>query len=227
MCTRVRVLTWAELCRPLPHGRGSDQMLDLHEQLTAPKTPANGNRCALRSRRSRSRPCRTPSVGAVSRRCCPVERIGSPSRRQSSGAPKSWRALGSKRRTLFMWPPPRRSASMFFCPATTVSADGLLGLGKSFASTCEIRYCGCGRTLMHRTLDEIRRVGLTALRARLGRAGLIRFLQQFETGEGDYAVQRRDWVDRTTLSELEQRAAARGKRMPARKQSPRRLRKRT
>ena len=80
---------------------------------------------------------------------------------------------------------------------------------------------------MHRTLDQIRRVGLTALRARLGRAGMIRFLQQFETGAGDYAVQRREWVDRATLSELEQHAAARGKRIPAQKQPPRRRRKQT
>lgn len=80
---------------------------------------------------------------------------------------------------------------------------------------------------MHRTLDQIRRVGLTALRARLGRAGMIRFLQQFEMGAGDYAVQRREWVDRVTLSELEQHAAARGKRIPAQKQPPRRRRKQT
>ena len=59
---------------------------------------------------------------------------------------------------------------------------------------------------MHRTLDQIRRVGLTALRQRLGRAGMIRFLQQFETGEGDYASQRHDWVDRTSLRELRDRA---------------------
>ena len=31
------MLTWTELCRPLPHGRGSDQMLDLHKQLAAAK----------------------------------------------------------------------------------------------------------------------------------------------------------------------------------------------
>jgi hypothetical protein len=56
---------------------------------------------------------------------------------------------------------------------------------------------------------------------------MIRFLQQFETGEGDYVAQRREWADRMTLSELKQRAAARGKRIPARKQSPRRGRKKT
>lgn len=60
---------------------------------------------------------------------------------------------------------------------------------------------------MSRTLDQLRRAGLTALRQRLGRAGMIRFLQQFETGEGDYASQRHGWVDRTSLRELQDRAA--------------------
>jgi hypothetical protein len=55
---------------------------------------------------------------------------------------------------------------------------------------------------MHRTLDEIRTEGLAALRKRLGRSGMIRFLQQFETGRGDYTAERRLWVDETTLAEL-------------------------
>lgn len=40
---------------------------------------------------------------------------------------------------------------------------------------------------MRPTLDEIHRQGLEALREKLGRAGMIRFLQQFETGRGNYA----------------------------------------
>jgi hypothetical protein len=52
------------------------------------------------------------------------------------------------------------------------------------------------------TLDEIYREGLQALRDRLGRAGMIRFLQQFERGSGDYARERHDWVDRTSLEDL-------------------------
>jgi hypothetical protein len=43
---------------------------------------------------------------------------------------------------------------------------------------------------MGRTQDEIYREGLQALRHRLGRAGMVRFLQQFETGQGDYAQER-------------------------------------
>lgn len=55
---------------------------------------------------------------------------------------------------------------------------------------------------MPSTLEEIRRKGLLALRKELGRAGMIRFLQQFETGTGDYAKERHAWVDSTTLEQL-------------------------
>lgn len=68
---------------------------------------------------------------------------------------------------------------------------------------------------MHRTLDEIRRAGLAALRDRLGRAGMIRFLQQFETGSGDYARERHAWVDRTTLADIKVLATKRTKRRRA------------
>jgi hypothetical protein len=61
---------------------------------------------------------------------------------------------------------------------------------------------------MQRTLDEVREEGLKALRERLGRADLIRFLQQFETGSGDYASERHQWVDRITMEEIERDAAA-------------------
>jgi hypothetical protein len=62
---------------------------------------------------------------------------------------------------------------------------------------------------MPRTLEEIRKAGLEALRQRLGRAGMIRFLQQYEMGSGDYASERRAWVDRLSLDDL--RALAGGK----------------
>jgi hypothetical protein len=59
---------------------------------------------------------------------------------------------------------------------------------------------------MPATLDEIRRKGLEVLRRHLGRAGMIRFLQQFETGRGDYAHERHKWVDGTSLDELREKA---------------------
>lgn len=55
---------------------------------------------------------------------------------------------------------------------------------------------------MDKTLDQIRREGLEALRERLGPVGMIRFLQQFETGHGDYARERHPWVDATTMDDL-------------------------
>jgi hypothetical protein len=64
---------------------------------------------------------------------------------------------------------------------------------------------------MARTLDEIRREGLAALCERLGRAGMIRFLQQFENGSGDYAKERHAWVDRTSLEDLRKLAGKKSK----------------
>jgi hypothetical protein len=74
---------------------------------------------------------------------------------------------------------------------------------------------------MPRTLDEIRREGLDALRERLGRAGMIRFLQQFDAGRGDYARERHEWVDQASLADL---AKSVGERRPA-KTRPHRRRK--
>ncbi len=60
---------------------------------------------------------------------------------------------------------------------------------------------------MTRTLEQIRSEGLEALRERLGRADMIRFLQQFETGHGDYSVERHDWVDAMPLDDIRRKLA--------------------
>ncbi len=44
------------------------------------------------------------------------------------------------------------------------------------------------------TLEEIRRKGLEALVRELGPLGMARFLQQFESGSGDYTVERDQWL---------------------------------
>lgn len=44
------------------------------------------------------------------------------------------------------------------------------------------------------TLEEIRRRGLEALSRELGPAGMARFLQQFESGRGDYTTEREQWL---------------------------------
>ena len=44
------------------------------------------------------------------------------------------------------------------------------------------------------SLDEIRKRGLEALARALGPAGMIRFLQQFDNGSGDYTAERHQWL---------------------------------
>ncbi len=63
---------------------------------------------------------------------------------------------------------------------------------------------------MQRTLEEVRQEGLAALRERLGRADMIRFLQQFEVGSGDYARDRHAWADQFAIDEFEREAADNG-----------------
>ena len=52
------------------------------------------------------------------------------------------------------------------------------------------------------TLNEIREAGMAALIEALGPAGAIRFLQQFETGQGDYTAQRQEIVGGASVDEL-------------------------
>ena len=62
------------------------------------------------------------------------------------------------------------------------------------------------------TPEEIRRVGLDALKSRLGVTGMIRFMHQFETGRGDYTAERRTWLDKVDFSAFDTRVLRRCKR---------------
>ena len=55
------------------------------------------------------------------------------------------------------------------------------------------------------TSEEIRQAGLEALIRELGPAGMIRFLQQFETGHGDYSTERHGWLDKIDVKTLVER----------------------
>jgi hypothetical protein len=55
---------------------------------------------------------------------------------------------------------------------------------------------------MPMSTEQIRKRGLAALRDALGRAGMVRFLQQFEQGSGDYTRERRKWVDHMSLEDI-------------------------
>ncbi|KAA3661963.1 MAG: hypothetical protein DWQ04_14795 [Chloroflexi bacterium] len=45
------------------------------------------------------------------------------------------------------------------------------------------------------TLNDIQRTGLEVLSRELGPVGMVRFLQMFEMGEGDYIQQRQDLLE--------------------------------
>ncbi len=45
------------------------------------------------------------------------------------------------------------------------------------------------------TPQQIREAGIKALTRELGVVGMIRFLQQFELGSGDYSKDRHVWLD--------------------------------
>ena len=42
--------------------------------------------------------------------------------------------------------------------------------------------------------EALRAAGLDALRRELGVSGMVRFLQQFENGNGDYTAERWQWL---------------------------------
>jgi len=52
------------------------------------------------------------------------------------------------------------------------------------------------------SLHEIRTVGFEALLRELGPAGAIRFIQQYETGHGDYTRDRRKILPKKSVREI-------------------------
>jgi hypothetical protein len=58
-------------------------------------------------------------------------------------------------------------------------------------------------------LMQIRTQGLELLTRELGPVVMIRFLQQFELGRGDYSTERHQWLDGQTVAELLARLRAR------------------
>ena len=52
------------------------------------------------------------------------------------------------------------------------------------------------------TLEQIRLTGLEVLARELGPVRMVRFLQQFEAGTGDYSVDRHRWLGEREVEEL-------------------------
>ncbi len=59
---------------------------------------------------------------------------------------------------------------------------------------------------MYKTPEEIRSKGLSVLKRELGVAGMIRFLQQFDRGSGDWATERHEWADSLTWDDIKKAA---------------------
>ena len=52
------------------------------------------------------------------------------------------------------------------------------------------------------TPQQIRSAGLAALSRELGLVGMIRFMQQFEMGQGDYSKDRHNWLDQYSVDDI-------------------------
>lgn len=52
------------------------------------------------------------------------------------------------------------------------------------------------------TPQQIRVAGLAALARELGLVGMIRFMQQFEIGQGDYSKDRHQWLDQYSVDDI-------------------------
>jgi hypothetical protein len=52
------------------------------------------------------------------------------------------------------------------------------------------------------TPQQIRVAGMAALSRELGVVGMIRFMQQFEMGQGDYSKDRHQWLDPFNVADI-------------------------
>ena len=68
--------------------------------------------------------------------------------------------------------------------------------------------CG-GVGVEMRTANQIREEGLSVLAANLGPVDAIRFLQQFDSGHGDYTKSRNGILGNPTVSEIVRRIKSR------------------
>ncbi len=54
------------------------------------------------------------------------------------------------------------------------------------------------------SLFQIRQAGLNILARELGPVGLIRFLQHYESGIGDYSKERHQWLDQISIDDIQE-----------------------
>jgi hypothetical protein len=51
-------------------------------------------------------------------------------------------------------------------------------------------------------LYQIRQTGIEILNRELGPAAMIRFLQQYQRGHGNYSIERHEWIDKMSVSDI-------------------------
>jgi hypothetical protein len=51
-------------------------------------------------------------------------------------------------------------------------------------------------------LYQVRQAGVQVLNRELGPTAMIRFLQQYERGYGDYSKERHEWMDNFSISDI-------------------------
>lgn len=52
------------------------------------------------------------------------------------------------------------------------------------------------------SLSQIRKIGLEALVQALGQVGMVRFLQEFEIGRGNYTKERDQWLGKMSIQDI-------------------------
>ena len=65
------------------------------------------------------------------------------------------------------------------------------------------------------TLEQIRVAGMVALTRELGVVGMVRFIQQFETGAGNYSNDRHQWLDGQDVETIARRIQEKRKKFKA------------
>ncbi|MDR2730020.1 MAG: hypothetical protein LBB81_03880 [Treponema sp.] len=51
-------------------------------------------------------------------------------------------------------------------------------------------------------MNSIRKLGIEALTEKLGPIGMIEFIRQFDSGYGDYTMERHTWLDNLTIEDI-------------------------
>ena len=51
-------------------------------------------------------------------------------------------------------------------------------------------------------LYQVRQTGIQVLNRELGPTAMIRFLQQYERGYGDYSKERHEWIDNFSVTDI-------------------------